>query len=112
VTVESCSGSTSQGWSRLADGHVQLAAGPCLEAEPASGLVHAAVCSRTPAQRFQYHLNGALSVATGQCLAVEMGKVGNGGLIGQQGARVRLAVCRPYSPEQTFSAPHDGPVAP
>lgn len=112
ATVESCSGSASQGWSRVADGHVQLADGTCLAADPASGAVRTAACARTPTQRFQYHLNGALSGATGQCLAVDTGKVGTGGLLGQQGARVRLKPCRAYSPEQTFSAPHDGPVAP
>jgi alpha-galactosidase len=111
MTVESCSANAAQRWSMVADGHIQLETGECLTGGP-DGTLHTARRARTPAQRFRYHLSGALTVATGRCLAVATGTVGNGGLIGQQGAHARLEACRPYAPEQTFSAPHLGTVAP
>lgn len=109
LTVESCSADDGQLWQTRADGHIRLNSGSCLTAGGARGL-GIAPCNAAPAQRFRYHLSGAITNTDGRCLAVDTNKVGNGGLIGQQGAAVRLAPCRRFAPEQTFSAPHRGQV--
>jgi len=109
VTVESCSASARQQWRMETDGHVRMAgAGACLAAGEAGAEVNAVACAAIPAQTFAYHRSGALIAVSGLCVAVDTGAVGNGGLIGQQGAAVRPQPCRLFAPEQVFSAPHIG----
>jgi len=109
VTVESCTASARQQWRMEADGQVRMAgADLCLAAGAAGAQVNAATCAASPAQTFAYRRSGALIAASGLCLAVDTGAVGNGGLIGQQGAAVRALPCKPFAPEQAFSAPHIG----
>jgi alpha-galactosidase len=109
VTVESCSAGARQQWRMEVDGHIRMpGAGACLAAAAAGAQVNAAACAASPAQTFAYHRGGALIAASGLCLAVDTGAVGNGGLIGQQGAAVRAQPCKPFAPEQIFSAPHIG----
>jgi alpha-galactosidase len=110
ITVESCSSSAAQRWRMDKDGQVQLEIGLCLTAGDDATLT-VARCVASPGQRFRYHRSGAITTSEGRCLSVAPGKVGNGGLIGQQGARVRIEPCRAFAPEQTFSAPHAGTVA-
>jgi alpha-galactosidase len=107
VTVQSCTANAAQRWAMAPDGAIRLGSGQCLDAGPSLAV---ATCAATPAQRFAYHRSGAITAADGRCLAVDTAKVGSGGLIGQQGAQVRLAACTTYAPEQTFSAPHGGEV--
>ena len=109
VTVESCSNAAAQQWRMERDGRIALADdGGCLAADPA-GRVAVSPCRLDAAgQRFGYRLDGTLNPATGDCLTVATDKVGNGGLIGQQGAIVTVEACRPFAPEQVFSAPHEG----
>jgi alpha-galactosidase len=110
LAVQSCSASPAQRWRMEPGGHIRLAGTPsCLAADPAGSPARVAACdAQAPAQRFAYHLGGALSLTGGLCLTVDTAKVGNGGLLGQQGAHLRAATCRPYAPEQVFSAPHRG----
>jgi alpha-galactosidase len=109
VTIESCSGSARQQWRRETDGLVRLAATTsCLAADPAGGPARIAACGDAASRRFAYHRTGALVADGGLCLGVETAKVGHGGLLGQQGARVLLERCRAFSPDQLFSAPHIG----
>lgn len=112
LTVESCSSSASQRWRMESDGHVRLETGACLATKEDGSTLHTAPCAAAPAQLFRYHRSGAITTENGKCLSVQTGKVGHGGLIGQQGALVRVATCQRYAPEQTFSAPHRGPVPP
>lgn len=109
ITVESCSSSASQRWRMDRDGHVQLETGACLTVGGDSTLTLAS-CGASPDQRFRYHRSGAITTSDGRCLSVATGKVGNGGLIGQQGSKVGIEPCRAFAPEQTFSAPHAGTV--
>jgi alpha-galactosidase len=109
LAVQSCTASRAQRWRMEPDGHIRLAGTPsCLEADAGGGPAHVAACGEDASQRFAYHLAGALSLAGGLCLTVDTAKVGNGGLIGQQGAHLRAAPCRAFAPEQVFSAPHRG----
>jgi alpha-galactosidase len=112
VTVESCSNASGQQWRMERDKTIALTdGGGCLTAK-AAGRVTVTPCRpATPGQRFGYRLDGNLDPETGGCLAVTTTKVGNGGLIGQQGAVVRTEACRPFAPEQIFSAPHIGSPA-
>ena len=41
-------------------------------------------------------------------IAIDTDAVGNDGLLGQQGAAARAEPCKPFTPEQVFSAPHIG----
>lgn len=110
ITAESCSAQPAQRWRIERDGHVRLESGTCLSAAGHAGILRISRCDSSPTQRFRYHRSGAITGSDGRCLSVATGKVGNGGLIGQQGAEVGLERCRPFAPEQTFSAPHDGEV--
>lgn len=108
VTTESCSKGANQLWTMQADGHVRQAGTElCLSAARAAGAPRIAACGGS-ATRFRFHRGGALTMDDGRCLGVDTGKVGNGGLIGQQGAHLRIGVCRPFAPDQVFSAPHSG----
>jgi len=111
LTVESCSSSPAQQWRMESDGHIRQAEGDaCLSIGADGKTLSAAPCLAAPSQIFHYHMSGAISGQGGLCLGVATGKVGNGGLIGQQGAMVGIEPCRAYAPEQTFSAPHRGQV--
>jgi alpha-galactosidase len=112
LAVQSCTASGAQRWRMERDSHIRLAGTPsCLAADAAGGPAHVAACGEDASQQFAYHLGGALSLAGGLCLTVDTAKVGNGGLIGQQGAHLRAAPCRPFAPEQVFSAPYRGAPA-
>lgn len=109
VTTQSCSGSPGQQWRIEADGHVRQAASlSCLATGSGDGPARITRCGQVPSQQFIYHRSGALVSGVGLCLGVETAKVGNGGLIGQQGARLRAERCRSFEPGQIFSAPHFG----
>jgi len=108
VTVESCNSRASQQWRMEPGGHIALTeGGGCLSMTAGKAAVEPCRAG-APRQTFAYHLSGALTAGRELCLAVKTGKVGNGGLIGQQGAVVRGERCRTFAPEQTFSAPHRG----
>ena len=107
VTTESCSKGASQLWTIQANGHVrQVGADVCLSAMASTRELRVAVCRDPVALRLRYHRNGSLTTNDGRCLAVDTGKVGNGGLIGQQGAHLKIEACRAFAPDQVFSAPH------
>jgi alpha-galactosidase len=110
ITAESCSAGVAQRWEMTSDGHIRSGTGSCLTGGNGSGGLMIAACLSSPQQHFRYHRSGAIMTAGGQCLTMDTGKVGNGGLIGQQGAALRLSECRKFAPEQTFSAPHAGQV--
>ena len=112
MTLESCTGRPRQAWRMEPDGRVRTAGGDlCLSAAGDADDLRLAVCAGDLSQRFSYSLSGALAAQGGRCLEASSEKVGAGGLIGQQGARVRVAPCRPFAPQQTFSAPTRGPLA-
>jgi alpha-galactosidase len=105
VSTQSCSGAEGQQWVMEADGRIRLAGTrDCLWADAKAARI--AACESAGARRFQYHRSGALASANGLCLGVDTAKVGNGGLLGQQGAHLKLEPCRRFAPDQTFSAPH------
>jgi hypothetical protein len=112
MTLRSCDAGARQQWRMEADGvraggRIRLAStNDCITAGAVGALARVARCGEGGPQRFVYHRGGALSVAAGLCLASDTGKVGNGGLIGQQGARMSFQACKAYAPEQVFSAPH------
>ena len=106
VTTESCSKGANQLWAMAADGQVrQVGTGVCLSVSSSTRGLLLAACGGS-ATRLRYHRSGALTTGDGRCLGVDTGKVGNGGLIGQQGAHLKIEVCRPFAPDQVFSAPH------
>ncbi len=109
ITTQSCSGASAQQWRMEAGGRVRLAGGvSCLTAGAPGARPRLEACGAAPGQAIAYRRSGALTAAGGLCLAMDTAKVGNGGLIGQQGARLRFTACRAHAPEQVFSAPHIG----
>ncbi|MDQ2859365.1 MAG: ricin-type beta-trefoil lectin domain protein [Pseudomonadota bacterium] len=109
VTTQSCSGGARQQWSMEPSGRIrQATTSTCLAADARGGPARTAACDEGPSQHFAYHRSGALVSGAGLCLGVETAKVGNGGLIGQQGARLQAERCGPYAPDQIFSAPRLG----
>jgi len=109
VTVESCTAGARQQWRMEADDHIRMAGAElCLAAGVADVQVTTQACAVSPSQTFAYHRSGALTAASGLCVAIDTDAVGNGGLLGQQGAAARAEPCKPFTPEQVFSAPHIG----
>jgi alpha-galactosidase len=107
VTIQSCSRSDRQQWSLDANGDVRLAGTTiCLSTTATGKGLMLASCDGAAAQSFRYHRSGAMIAQSGLCLGVDTAKVGAGGLLGQQGAEVKLKPCRSFAPDQTFSAPH------
>lgn len=109
LTIESCSANPRQQWRMEQSGQIALASGGgCITAGKDSALGVAPCRRGASEQHFTYHLSGALMTDDRRCLSVAAGKVGNGGLIGQQGAAVRAERCTADAPQQAFSAPHLG----
>jgi len=106
ITTESCARNDRQMWSRETSGYVRLAGtDDCLSTGADGDGVMLTACGGASSGQFQYHRSGAMVEKHGLCLGVETAKVGNGGLLGQQGARVKIERCRPFAPDQVFSAP-------
>ncbi|GAA0938581.1 ricin-type beta-trefoil lectin domain protein [Kribbella koreensis] len=107
VALYGCTGNSNQQWQRQATGLISSLANTalCISGD-STGLRLAACNSSDTKQKWTYNRSGQLRQSTGVCIDIA------GGNLADPNAVVATYSCGTHQPNQTWSAPFDGPPAP
>ncbi|GAA3547462.1 ricin-type beta-trefoil lectin domain protein [Kribbella ginsengisoli] len=107
VALYGCTGNSNQQWQRQPTGLISSLANTalCISGD-STGLRLAACNSSDTKQKWTYNRSGQLRQSTGVCIDIA------GGNLADPNAVVATYSCGTHQPNQTWSAPFDGPPAP